>query len=242
MEPERLYQKLPVLNTFSKRRRKEFERYFSTAPEWVLDEINVVNIEAHTIFIEENTPVNTIYIVGKGTAAATEFRIFDVKYDFSEFEDVIALGAMEMILDIPNYKTTLSTITPCTFLVIPGTIFKRWLDTDIQLLKHESRAMCNNLLRQGRQERAFIFLDGADRLALFFIQQYRRKKSRSDTLYLTITRKELAWRIGMSIKTVNRAVGKLVDEQLIGKQGHKLVVSREQYERLEEKMADVLDE
>lgn len=242
MEPERLYQKLPVLNTFSKRRRKEFEIYFSTAPEWVLDEINVVNIEAHTIFIEENTPVNTIYIVGKGTAAATEFRIFDVKYDFSEFEDVIALGAMEMILDIQNYKTTLSTITPCTFLVIPGTIFKRWLDTDIQLLKHESRAMCNNLLRQGRQERAFIFLDGADRLALFFIQQYRRKKSRSDTLYLTITRKELAWRIGMSIKTVNRAVSKLVDEKLIGKQGHKLIVNREQYELLEEKMADVLDE
>ena len=50
-------------------------KYLSNAPYWVLDSAQIVSKKKDTMFIEENTPVDFVYILLKGTVRAVDYRI-----------------------------------------------------------------------------------------------------------------------------------------------------------------------
>ena len=109
------------------------------------------------VFVKENTPVDTIYIIGRGMIKATDYRIYGITYDFMRFEGVYAMGGMEVIMDLDRYCTTLETVTPCTIVKIAKEKYARWLNSDIRALKLEAKIMGHYLFEQGKNSRAFLF-------------------------------------------------------------------------------------
>lgn len=89
--------------------------------------------------MRENTPIDTIYFVGRGTIKATDYRIYGITYDFMSFDCVHALGGMEIIMDLDTYMTTLETATPCTIVKIAKAKYEKWLLTDLRVLKLEAK-------------------------------------------------------------------------------------------------------
>ena len=239
---EKLFQIMPFLKNLTRERKEALLEYFSTAPNWLIDAIEVTHLDRDVVFIEENMPADTVYIVGEGTIKATEFRIFGIRYEFMGFWGVSAMGAMEVIMKEDFYRTTLSTVTPCTMIVIPRKKFERWLESDIKALQQEAREMGNYLLEQGRQGRSFLFLKGADRLGMLLMQQYKQYAAANGELSLLMTRQELSEKTGMSVKTVNRAAKKLEEQNLITRKGHKILINRKQYEMLSEMISEILTE
>ena len=63
MDDNYLYRVLPFLNSIEAKRRKQFEDYFSSAPKWLLDSIQVVRVDKDVEFIKENTVVDMIYLI-----------------------------------------------------------------------------------------------------------------------------------------------------------------------------------
>ncbi|MEG0565697.1 MAG: helix-turn-helix domain-containing protein [Hungatella sp.] len=53
---------------------------------------------------------------------------------------------------------------------------------------------------------------------------------------LNITRQQIADCSGLSVKTVNRVIQELSDENYICKRGNKLVITREQYEDMKKEI------
>ena len=102
------------------------------------------------VFVKENTPVDTIYIIGRGMIKATDYRIYGITYDFMRFEGVYAMGGMEVIMDLDRYCTTLETVTPCTIVKIAKEKYARWLNSDIRALKLEAKIMGHYLFEQGK--------------------------------------------------------------------------------------------
>ena len=80
MEKAYLYQRLPFLKDVKKDRREQFERYFQTAPLWLLDAFTVETLEKGVTFVRENDPADTIYLVAQGIVVATDYRVFGVAY------------------------------------------------------------------------------------------------------------------------------------------------------------------
>ena len=237
-----LFHVAPFLKTISKDRREQFENYFATAPLWLLESISIEEMKKGTVFIREGEPADTIYFIGSGAIKATDYRIYGISYDFMMIlKKVYAYGGMEVIMDLDTYRTTLQTVTKCTVLKVPRIQFQRWLMSDIEALKNESKLVAEYLLEEARNSRAFLFLQGADRLALLFINRYD-KYAENGLLRAKGNRKELSDSTGLCLKTINRAIKKFSESGMVTLDGRDLLIDQAQYLKLKEIVTPILAE
>ena len=94
MGEQYLHQKCPFLKALSQEKREQFETYFRTAPDWLIDSLVVEKIKKGTTFIRENNPADTIYFIVEGLIVATDYRVLGVSYDFMQFQKMYAFGGM----------------------------------------------------------------------------------------------------------------------------------------------------
>ena len=242
MKDNCLYHVAPFLKTIHEDTRKQFEKYFATAPLWLLESISVEEMKKGTIFIREGEPAEMIYFIVSGAIKATDYRIFGISYDFMTIRDkVYAYGGLEVIMDLPKYRTTLQAVTKCTVMKIPRTQFERWLSTDIVALKNESLLVAEYLHEEARNSRAFLFLQGSDRLALLLINRY--DKYAQDGIYrIKGNRKELSDSSGLCLKTINRSIKKFCETDMVTQDGRDLVITPEQYSKLKDVVCKILAE
>ena len=155
-----LYQKCPFLKEVGQERREQFETYFRTAPDWLIDAFVVEKMKKGTTFIRENNPADTIYFIIEGLIVATDYRVLGISYDFMQFRKMYAFGGMEFIMDLDVYKTSLRTVTDSIAVKISRPMFEKWMYSDIKALKYESQQMGEYLLEQARNERIFLLMNG----------------------------------------------------------------------------------
>ena len=127
MEARYLEQAIPFLRKMDSERKEQFISYFKTAPVWLSESFKVEEMDKGTIFVREGEPVDTIYFILDGTIKATDYRFYGITYDFMRFDKVYAMGGMEIIMDLPVYRTTLQTVTKCHILKIPKAKFEKWI-------------------------------------------------------------------------------------------------------------------
>ena len=240
MEKEQLYEALSFMKNLDKKRKEELEQYFLSAPDWLKDSLQTIHLDKNVTFVRENELAEYIYVLAQGTIKATDYRILGISFDFMKLQGIYAMGSMEVIMDLTTYRTTLVTVTPCTMIRIPRTQFEKWLKIDMVALKREAKAACEYLVDEARQSRAFLFLQGADRLCMLFLSMYQ-KSAKDDSVEIRITRKELAEQLGISVKTVNRAMKKFQDEDLITRNGNGIVICKVQCEKMK-KMVEYIVE
>jgi CRP/FNR family cyclic AMP-dependent transcriptional regulator len=213
---------------------KEYLReYFSSAPTWVLENIQIGKLKSDTIFIREETKVEAIYILLEGIVKAIDYRFLGNSYDYMWFYPVISFGSMEVLLDLDQFQTTLSTMTTCTILMIPKSIFEKWVKNDIRVLSQEVKAMGTFLLKEVKRERVFLFMQGRERVVYMLTQIYEQTLE-NNICIINLTHQDLADSTGLSLKTINRSLKELEVEALINRSGNKIIIHPEQFEKLKE--------
>lgn len=232
---------LPFLSKIDKERRKQFEEYFQSAPLWLLKMFTVVHVEKDTILVREGDPVDTVYLIGDGMIKATDYRMYGISFDFMVFTNVYAYGGMEVIMNYDTYLTTLQTVTDCIVLKIPVTQYRQWLKSDMNAMKHEARLMGEYLLEQARNSRAFLFLQGVNRMEYMFIKHYETYAV-NQVLCISSNRQKLADYTGLCTKTVTRSLQKLKKEGLITQKGDHIMINRSQYLQLKDLISEILIE
>lgn len=240
MEYRDLQEVFPFLKTVNKERREQFFEYFKSAPPWLLESVQIEEMDKNVVFIRENEPVDTVYFIGKGIIEAIDYRFYGIVYEFMRFDNVYAMGGMEFIMDLDTYRTTLRTVTKCTVAKIPKAIFEKWMRTDIRALKHEAKLVGQYLLEDGRKGRAFLFLFGSDRLAMLFVERYERY-ARNGILYVKGGQQGLSNATGLCVKTISRSIKKFAESGLITKEGNQISINQEQYQELKKIIASVMD-
>lgn len=235
-----LYEKVPILKQLNQKKQKEIGEYFGDAPKWVIDSFQIVKMEKNFTFIRENEPVSAIYVVVKGIVRAADYRIYGIVYDFMRVDNLEAMGGMEIVLDLPTYRATIQTVTPCTAIRIPGDIYEKWLNTDIRALKREARTVGRYLMETDRKSRSYLFLQGADRLALYLLDMYK-KYAREDEFLVSSTRTELSEMTGLCVRTVNRSVKTFYENGWITKKGNKFSISKRQYDQMNEVISALIE-
>ncbi|BCN30087.1 Crp/Fnr family transcriptional regulator [Anaeromicropila herbilytica] len=214
--------------------------YLKNAPDWFLESVQIVKKKKNTIFIHEGSDVENIYILMDGIVRAMDYRIFEIAYDYMWFYPVNVFGSMEILLKNYQFKTTLIAFTDCRMLVIPRSQFEKWILNDTNALQMEMQSICTTLLEQARKERVFLFLQGMDRLCYLLVQIYEQTGKKE--CVVTLTRKELSDRTGLCVKTINRSVSKLFDNEYIGRSGNKILISNEQYQRMKDYLKPLVEQ
>ena len=232
---------LASLGKTDKNRRGQFEEYFTDAPEWLIETIAVEEMRKGTIFVREGASADTIYLIANGIIKATDYRIYGIPFDFMVFSKVYAYGVMEILMEQDNYLTTLQTVTDCTVLKVSRAMYGKWLKSDHLAMQREVKLMTEYLLEQARNSRAFLFLQGSNRLAYLFLNHYD-KYAENEVLTLQADRQELADYTGLCLKTITRSVKKFKEQGLITKEGSSIIITKEQYRKLREIVSVILIE
>lgn len=242
MKDNCLYHIAPFLKTIDSDRREQFDNYFATAPLWLLESISIEELKKGTVFVREGEPADTIYFIGSGAIKATDYRIFGISYDFMLIlNQVYAYGGMEVIMDLERYRTTLQAVTKCIALKIPRAKFQQWLAMDSVALKNEAKLVAQYLHEEARNSRAFLFLQGSDRLALLMMNHYE-KYANDGVLRMKGNRKELSDATGLCLKTINRSIKKFCDANMVTQEGRDLLIDHEQYLKLKQIVTTILAE
>lgn len=236
---DNLYKKLPYIMKLDKKRRLQFETYFRSAPDWVLDTCQIVPIKKDTILVQENTPVDTIYFVVSGKIKAVDYRVLGIAYDFMRFDDVYAFGGTEVLTRDEVYRTTLQTTTDCMVLKMPRSIFEHWLDLDPRVLRIEAGNVASYLLEQARKSRACLFLQGSDRLAYILLDMYEHD-AKNGVLTVKMSQNEFAELCGVSVKTVYRSLKRFEELDWISRKGNYFTLDKKQYEDCTQYMSDLV--
>jgi CRP/FNR family cyclic AMP-dependent transcriptional regulator len=224
-----------LINNLQDTSKEYLTNYFSNAPTWLLEYIQVTKVKKDTIFIREETKVESIYILVEGIVKAIDYRFLGNSYDYMWFYPVISFGGMEVLLDLDRFQTTLSTMTPCTMLVISRNLFEKWVKSDIHALSLEVKSMGSFLLEEVKRERVFLFMSGFDRVVYMLTQIYEQT-SENNICTIKLTHQDLADRTGLSLKTINRSLKELELEKSIRRLGNKIIIDDVQYKRMKDIM------
>lgn len=231
---------LDVLNQLEGHPKLVLAELFHNAPVWLMESCKIVELDKNEIFIREKDTVNKVYILTKGVVKASDLRIFGIVYDFCQYEAIEILGGMEIFLNYDTYRTTLITKTPCQFIVLDQDIFKKWMLQDNNALWMHSRTVIRYLLEETRKERAFLFLQGIDRVYLLFEQLYEQNAVEG-RYTVKLTRQQISDETGLSIKTINRALKQMMEEDLVHVQGSRLSITESQYKEMKALSAEKID-
>lgn len=231
---------LEVINQLEGKSKLVLSELFQNAPVWLLESAKISELAKNEIFIREKDPVNKVYILTKGEVKASDLRVFGIVYDFCQYEAIEILGGMELYLDGDTYRTTLITKTPCQFIVLDKDIFKKWMLQDNNALWMHSQTVVRYLLEETRKERAFLFLQGIDRVYLLFEHLYEQN-AEDNRCIMKLTRQQISDETGLSIKTINRALKQMMDDGHVMVKGSRISITQSQYEEMKELTAEKID-
>lgn len=240
MKHKPLYDALPFLNNVDREKQEQFQEYFKSAPLWLLDALQIDELKKGEIFAREGEPADTIFFIGRGIIEAIDYRVYGTPYDYMQYDKLYAFGGMEFIMDLDIYTTTLRTITECTVVKLSRSKFEKWMYSDICAMKNEAKMVGEYLLREGRNSRIFLFLQGSDRLAMLFVDRFERYH-KNGILYIRGNRQNLADETGLCVKSISRGVKKFLEDDLITKEGNKIVINEQQYIRLKKIVSYKID-
>ena len=228
-----------ILNQIPKEQREHFEKYFQNAPDALLRTINIERRSVNKVLVEENEPIEKIYILMKGTVKAVDFRVRGSAYEFARFDGFTVLGSMECMLGIQNYMTTLITASPCILLAIPREAYDNWIFRDINALRADVGFLRENLLERSRENRIMFLLNGMERL-VYLLVKLCESRGEAEEYLLSINRQELAEQSGSSVKTVNRSMKSLEESDFLTRVGHKVKITKSQYASMREYLELIL--
>ena len=233
-EIEQILRKIPEIHG------EYFRDYFGNAPDELLGAMCLEIRKAGRVLTEENEPIEKVYFLLEGKVKAVDFRVKGAAYEFAHFGPVTGLGSMECLLDLKNYMTTLLTVASCTLVSIPRASFEAWLRTDAYAILKETKSMQSYLLDYTRESRVMMMLDGTERLIYLLVKRCEMMGQREEYM-LAINRQELAEQSGSSVKTVNRSMKKLEENDMVLRVGHKVKITQKQYESMVECLGGILN-
>lgn len=211
---------------------KYLSRYLRYAPSWIREEFALLTVDRNNKFIVENDEIEFVFFLVSGMVKAADYSVFGIVYDYMWFCPVHAFGAVEILLGMKQYATTLVTFTTCKFIILSKESYEKWMKEDSNASLEQMKSTCNYLLEQSKKERIFLFAQGEDRLFLFLMRIYTELEE-SGKCTIELTRQELADGTGLCVKTIDRNMKKMITENYISRIGRKITISEKQYLRMD---------
>ena len=196
------------------------------------------SIASHEAIVLKGDDADHVFILLKGEVRVLNEFASGQRYSFAEYGAPSFIGEYEVMADQPVYATTNEAITPCELILMRADLFIEWVRGSASLAFLLARIIAAKSYPTSNENGRIKFLPGLQKLQNYLIKRY--DASGTAPFILREDRQQIADEIGTSIKTVNRSVAGLKEENLIGLLHGKITITPEQYHSLQRAFQDSL--
>lgn len=211
--------------------KQYFEHFFQVSAHTFLKKCKIVTIKADDRFISAGEEAKEVWICISGSVKAMEEFKSGAIYVYTEFPAPGIYGEMEALADIPLYRSSLVAVTDCVFIVGPIKEYIGWIQKDINALYERTQDLSRRLMEEGRSNRAYLLLDGMERIKVYLIDYYTYYKD-NEVCVLRNTRQQISDETGYSVKTINRVIKKLTEQGFLSIERQRITITKSQYKRI----------
>lgn len=220
---------------------KEFMELFQDGNSEFLEQCKIVTLKPDFRFVVSGEDISKIWILLKGYVKALEEFNTGETFIFKRFPAPEVFGEMEALADIDKYRATLITDTECVFLNLPVEEYKKILKNNPSYLYKRTNIILKRVLDEKKHMRTFLMVKSIDRIKIYFVQQYKLYGKPNSTCVLKITRQQISEETGYSVKTINRGIKKLEEENLLIVEGQKIIITNNQYRQMLKSVDSLVD-
>lgn len=216
-------------------RRQYLNDFFENCPEELIRLVQYEKIPRGTAILQAGMDCGHVWAIINGEISVTDIQMLGNAYSFVEgagFSSTI-IGDFEPFAGLAEFQNTIYAVTDCAALKIPTAAYMRWMKQDSGALFMRAQTFAKTLAQEISNERKYLLLNGRDRLVLYLSQAYEKWDGTGEYI-LKKTQSQLAQRIGMNVRTVQRSIQKLEADGLVACRGSRLCISSVHYERLKE--------
>ncbi|MEG1993807.1 MAG: Crp/Fnr family transcriptional regulator, partial [Oscillospiraceae bacterium] len=198
------------------------------------DKFTLITYPPNSIIHQKDTQLNSLGIVLKGTIKViSEFENGSV-FMIERNDAICFIGEVTLLSGREKSSVAIECVAECVVAYISKNDFNYWIDNDNNFLKTLAKDISQKLYLASYDKGEYIFYPSKYTL-LKFIKRTANELDieNSDAVKISKTRQEISEEIGITLKTLNRCISCLRDENVISIEKGKIKVTKEQYEKFE---------
>lgn len=222
---------------YNRIRNKDAKKFIEKIPSNIKLKCKIRIIEKGKIVVLKGNDIENIYVSCQGKMQVRNEFENGFVYSFASINPIAYIGVMEIMANKQNYSSTLQTSTECIILEIPKWDFIEWITSDqeltLEVLHFVSKSMYEQSLKTGE-----VLAYPAICILITYLMNVFENEDK-DIAILEKTREEIGSILGFSIRTINRNLKILKEENLISVNRKSISITREQFNRLSHKLESI---
>lgn len=223
-----------IYNRIKNEKAKEF---IKKIPKEIKYNCKLRKIEKDKIIVLKGNDIQDIYISCEGSMQVRNEFDNGFIYSFATVNPIAYIGVMEVMANKKSYSSTLQASTDCIILEIKKDDFINWINKDqeltLEVLQFVSKSMYEQSLKTGE----VLAYPAICILISYLINVFESEDE--DIVLLSKTREEIGSILGFSIRTINRNLKLLKEENLISVSRKGITITKEQFYKLIDKLEKV---
>lgn len=194
-------------------------------------------IEKGKLLVLKGNNIEYIYIHCQGKMQVKNEFENGFVYSFANIKPIAYIGAMEIMANKQTYSSTLQTTTECIILEMQKIDFKNWINTDHKLTLKVLNFVSSRMYEQSLKTGEVLAYPAICILTNYLINVFESQDK--DIVFLEKTREEIGSILGFSVRTINRNLKELKDENLITVNRKGISITKEQFDKLLNKLESI---
>lgn len=213
------------------------KEFIKNIPKDIKERCNFKRIKKNEIVVLKEQEIEKIYIHCKGKMRVRNEFENGFIYDFATIEPISYIGAMEVMANKKFYSSTLQTITDNIILEIDKFNFIDWINKDHKLSLDVLHFVSSQMYEQSLKTGEVLAYPALGTLINYLINVFESENK--DEVVLKKKREEIGSILGFSVRTVNRNLKILKDENLVFVDRKGISINKKQCEKLYEKLNSI---
>jgi CRP-like cAMP-binding protein len=192
-------------------------------------DIHVLSLIPNTVFIENTTKINYIYLLVKGSTYVVNYTVEGERIIADTLKEVQIFGLIEAINQYHYYNSTVITLDQCILVKIKKDYFLEAIYRDLRIAAYAIQylAMFSNHTIKASEYKTT--LSPRDKLIVYL---YNKGIGQSFPISIKDNKSFIADSLQINKRTLYRYLNDLTQEQIITRNKQAILISKENFEKI----------
>lgn len=192
-----------------------------------------------TYILNKDDQVNYVYILCSGTIIVKNEFVNGQLYKFAIVDGLDFIGEIEVLANEVNSACTVQALTNCTLLQLKKEDFLYWLNSNHEFAIYIAQSVARKMYPTSYHHGDITFYSGIYKVVAFLIRVFESGLNQ-DPFILSKRRQDIGEELGISIRTVNRCIKILKDQNMIEIRDGDIVIQKQQYRTLMRYLSELI--